>query len=174
MDAELDATWEFANLYRQANHLGTFVAACTDNPERAHEARRLLEQAFASTPKSFYNLRQIVIQLDEWAKELADHPHRPPNPRPDAEDRQTRDHVKDLLQEKWSSNTRNELSGLQLSIDVAFDTLRRMRLDATTRQDAPYLYGRATMAMDLGQFTVARRELLRLQELKKAHTDKSG
>jgi hypothetical protein len=107
MDAELYGTWEFANLCRQANYLGTFVAACADNPERAREARRLVEQAFASDPKRFYNLRQIVGQLGEWAKELADHPHRPPNPRPDVEDRQARDYGKDLLQDKWSANTRN-------------------------------------------------------------------
>jgi hypothetical protein len=169
----MDGTWEFANLRRQANYLGTFVAACTDDPKRAREARRLAEQAFEPDPKSFYNLRQIVRQLAEWAKELADHPHRPPNPRPDMEDRQTRDYVKDLLQENSSANKRNELSGLQLSLDVAYDALRRMRtLDATTREDASYLYGRATMAIDLGQLTAAGRELLRLKELKKAHADK--
>lgn len=90
-------------------------------------------------------------QLGEWAKELADH----------------------LLRDGWSADTRNELAGLQLFLDVVFGALRRMRtLDAHAREDASYLYGRATMALDLGQFAVARRELLRLEELKKTHADK--
>lgn len=170
MDAKLYGTWEFAKLCRQANYLGTFVAACTDDPERSHEARGLIDQAFASDPTSFYEINQIVRQLGEWAAELADHPHLPLAPRPDEEDRQARDYVQDFLRNERSADTRNRMASLQLSLDVTFDALRRMHtLDVCARQDASYLYGRATMALDFGDFISADRELVRLKELVEAH-----
>lgn len=160
MNAELYATWELAKLCRRANSLGSFVATCADDPDRAREARRLMEQAFAIDPANSYEIEKIVRQLVEWAEELADHPHRPPDPRPDEEDRQARDFVHGLLRDRWSADTRNEMARLQLSLDVTFDALRRTQsLDACAREDASYLYGRATMALDSGDRTAAKGEL---------------
>ncbi|GAA2449008.1 hypothetical protein [Streptomyces macrosporus] len=170
MDRE--RAWRFAELLRQGSVLSAFVAACADGEERAREARELGARVFAADPADLEAVEGIVETLTEWAEELADHPHRPDEPRPDEADRQVRDFLKDVLRDELSSRARDWMSRTELALEVNFLALRGMRTPAPrTREDAFYLYGRATMALDLGYRAAAERGAESLRELRRTHEE---
>ncbi|MEV7002398.1 hypothetical protein AB0N62_32590 [Streptomyces sp. NPDC093982] len=150
--------------------LAAFVAACGDDEERRRAARELAVRLLASDPDDLDTAQEIVRTLVDWADDLSDHPHHPGVPRPDEADRLTRDHVKDVLRDHLTAPARDWLSGTKLSLDVCFFALLRVRgLDAQTREDVFYAYGRGTMALDLGNRAAAARELARLRELRELY-----
>jgi hypothetical protein len=150
--------------------LAAFVAACGDDEERRRAARELAVRLLVSDPDDLDTAQEIVRTLVDWADDLADHPHHPGVSRPDEADRLTRDHVKDVLRDHLTAPARDWLSGTKLSLDVCFFALRRVRgLDAQTREDVFYAYGRGTMALDLGNRAAAARELARLRELRELY-----
>ncbi|MFE6944661.1 hypothetical protein [Streptomyces chartreusis] len=62
---------------------------------------------------------------------------------------------------------RDWMSATRLSLDVHYQALCRARgLDRRTREDAFYVYGRGTMALDLGHRRAAEREAARLRRLR--------
>ncbi|MEU9050067.1 hypothetical protein AB0D37_06625 [Streptomyces sp. NPDC048384] len=162
--------WRVAEMRRRGGALAAFVAACGDDEERRRAARELAVRLLASDPDDLDTAQEIVRTLVDWADDLADHPHHPGVPRPDEADRLTRDHVKDVLRDHLTAPARDWLSGTKLSLDVCFFALRRVRgLDAQTREDVFYAYGRGTMALDLGNRAAAARELARLRELRELY-----
>ncbi|QOV36399.1 hypothetical protein IM697_41455 [Streptomyces ferrugineus] len=160
--------WRIAELRQRGVGLAAFVAACGEDEARALEARRLAALVYVTGDVD--EAEGIVLTLEEWADDLAGHPHHPGVPRPDEADRLTRDHLKDVLRAHLTPPARNWMSGTRLSLDVSFHALRRARgLDPRIREDAYYAYGRGTMALDLGHRAAAQREVERLRELRDAH-----
>ncbi|MGI5377351.1 hypothetical protein ACQEV2_24535 [Streptomyces sp. CA-251387] len=166
----MEWSWQVAALRQRGWALAAFVAACTDDPERAREARKLAAQLLGPGPADLDAAHEIVRTLDEWADDLADHPHHPGEPRPDEADRQARDHVKDILRGRLAIADRDWMSWTKLCLDADFFALRRVPgLDRQTREDVFYTYGRGTMALDLGHRAAAERERARLSRLSEAH-----
>jgi hypothetical protein len=170
---EMEQAWAFADLRQQISTLSTFVAACSDDSERAREATQLAQQAFASAPAELEAVQRIAWTLAAWAEDLEDHPHHPGELRPDAADRQVRDHVKDILRNDLPYDVRDWMSVTKLFLDVDFRTLSRSpALDPRTREDVFYIYGRGTMALDFGHREAAERELERLRNLRRTYVEK--
>ncbi|MGW4083961.1 hypothetical protein ACWEGS_13090 [Streptomyces sp. NPDC004822] len=162
--------WRVAELRQRGGVLASFVAACCDDGKRAGAARDLGARLAAYGPADRWEAEDAVATLERWAGDLEDHPYHPGVPRPDESDRQTRDHYKDVQRDRLTTAARNWRSGTRLSLDVDLSQLCRVRgLDPRVREDAYYLYGRGTMALDLGDQATAAREAARLQELRDAH-----
>lgn len=171
---DMGQAWQVAELRWRSNTLSTFVAACSQDEERARRARELAQQALESNLDDVEAIQEIVWTLADSAEDLADHPHYPIEPRPDEADRLVRDHLKDILRNRLPTEARDWMSGTQLSLDVDFHALRHLpALDSQVREDIFYTYGRATMALDLGNQEAAERELDRLQELRKSHAKRT-
>lgn len=159
--------WRAAELRQRGGALAAFVAACTEDTEQAGRARELAARLVASDAADLEAAEDIVSTLARWAEDLADHPCHPGESRPDEADRLVRDHVKDVLRAHLSAIERDWMSGTKLSLNVYFFALRRARgLDARTREDVFYIYGRGTTALDLGHRAAAQREVNRLRELR--------
>lgn len=172
---DMEHAWKIAGLRQQIGTLSAFVAACTDDSERKRNATRLAQQAFASDPADLAAVQEIAWTLAEWAEDLHDHSCHPVEPRPDEADRQVRDHVKDVLHSHLPGDTRDWISGTKLFLDVAFRALSRLpTLDPRTREDAFYIYGRGTMALDFGHRGAAERELERLRKIQRTYVKKAG
>ncbi|MFC5215679.1 hypothetical protein [Streptomyces coerulescens] len=163
-----ERAWRIAELRQRGDVLAAFVAAC-GGAERAWQARELAAEVcgLAYAGGDLDAAEDAVRTLQAWADDLADHPYRPGEPRPDAADRLTRDHFKDVLRETLTTPARDWMSGTRLSLDVHYQALCRARgLDPRIREDARYLYGRGTMALDLGHRAAAQREAARLRQLR--------
>ncbi|WP_367038365.1 hypothetical protein [Streptomyces sp. Je 1-332] len=171
---DMEQAWQVAELRWRSNTLSAFVAACSRDEERARQARELAQQALECNPddiEAIQEIQEIVWTLADSAEDLADHPHYPSEPRPDETDRLVRDHLKDILRNHLPTEARDWMSGTQLFLDVDFHALRQLpALDSRVREDVFYTYGRATMALDLGNRQAAERELERLRELSKSHS----
>ncbi|MFE5188715.1 hypothetical protein [Streptomyces sp. NPDC056628] len=166
----LGRAWRVAELRQRGGVLAAFVAACCEDGERARAARDLGARLAAYGPADRWEAEKAVATLERWADALEDHPYHPGVPRPDESDRQTRDHFKDVQRDRLTVAARDWRAGARLSLDVYLGQLRRLRgLDPCVREDAYYLYGRGTMALDLGDRATAARETARLRELRDAH-----
>ena len=166
----LGRAWRVAELRQRGGVLAAFVAACCEDDGRARAARDLGARLAAYGPADRWQAEEAVATLERWAGDLADHPYRPAAPRPDEADRQTRDHFKDIQHERLTTAARDWRSGTRLSLDVYLSQLSRVRgLDPWVREDVYYLYGRGTMALDLGDRATAARETARLRALRDAH-----
>ncbi|MDI9831918.1 hypothetical protein [Streptomyces sp. KAU_LT] len=162
--------WRVAELRQRGGVLAAFVAACCDDEKRARAARDLGARLTAYGPADRWEAEEAVATLERWAGDLEDHPYHPGVPRPDESDRQTRDHFKDVQRDRLTTAARNWRSGTQLSLDVYLGQLSRVRgLAPCVREDVYYLYGRGTMALDLGDRATAARVTARLRELRDAH-----
>ncbi|MFE4574762.1 hypothetical protein [Streptomyces chartreusis] len=163
-----ERAWRIAELRQRGDVLAAFVAACGDG-ERARQARELAAGVcgLAYAGGDLDAAEDTVRTLEEWADDLEDHPYRPGAARPDAADRLTRDHFKDVLREALTVPARDWMSATRLSLDVHYQALCRAHgLDRRTREDAFYVYGRGTMALDLGHRAAAERETARLRQLR--------
>jgi hypothetical protein len=164
---DFQRAWQLAELRWWSSALAAFVVAYTADEERAREAAQIADSACSSDVEGLEVVRERVQKLAVWAGELADHPHYPAESRPDEADRQVRDHLKDIVRDHLPAEFRDWMSGTQLSLDVTFQALRdASALDPRARQDAFYLYGRATMALEVGDRETAERELERLRDLR--------
>ncbi|MEV8089094.1 hypothetical protein [Streptomyces nigra] len=162
--------WRVAELRQRGGVLAAFVAACCEDEKRARAARRLGARLAGFAPADRTAAEEAVATLERWADDLADHPYRPVDPRPDEADRQTRDHYKDIQHERLTVAARDWRKGARLSLDVYLSQLSRARgLDPRVLEDAYYLYGRGTMALDLGDRATAVREAGRLRKLRDAY-----
>lgn len=144
---------------------GYLAARCADDPAAERELENLLDAArSALTLGQLSSAELLVAELVGWAQSWPDDPLRPQDPRPAEFDRQVRDYVKDDRREFLSRDERDSAADLQLSLDVALRSANRACAGHSDHglQDAYYLYGRATMALDLGHHEAARRELNRL------------
>lgn len=75
-----------------------------------------------------------------------------------------------MLREALTTPARDWMSGTRLSLDVHYNALCRARgLDPRVREDAFSLYGRGTMALDLGRCGAAQREAARLRQLRETY-----
>ncbi|MFD8086435.1 hypothetical protein ACFV4F_32595 [Kitasatospora sp. NPDC059722] len=167
---DMEQAWQAAELRWRCGTLAGFVAACTDVEGRAREAARLAGEVFATDPGDVAALQAIHGVLATWADELGDHPHRPAVRRPEEADRRIRDHLKDVLRTRLPVTARDRLAAVQLSLDVDFDVLRRLRtLSAEEREDVFYVYGRATAALDLGHLDEAERGAKHLDALRRQY-----
>ncbi|MFG1668179.1 hypothetical protein [Streptomyces sp. Y7] len=161
--------WRIAALRQRGVGPAAFVAACGGrDEERSRQARELATGVctLAYDGGDLDAAEDALRTLEAWADDLGDHhPYRPGAPRPDAADRLTRDHFKDVLREALTTPARDWMSGTRLSLDVHYNALCRARgLDPRVREDAFSLYGRGTMALDLG-----RREAARLRQLRETY-----
>lgn len=167
---DMGRVWLTAETRQRISTLATFVAAFSGDEERRREAERLTERAFATDLADLEEIQEIVWTLTIWAEDLAGHPHYPTDPRIDEADRRIRDHVKDILRDRVPHETLRWMLHTQFSLDVTFLSLRRApTLDPRTREDAFYIYGRATVSLDLGHREAAERGLELLQELREKH-----
>ncbi|MGW2886638.1 hypothetical protein ACWDDN_15025 [Streptomyces griseoruber] len=141
---------------------------------RDDDARRRLTQlvagadaALSSSPPDLGVASEYLEELVWWADtEWADHPYRPVEARPDEADRQTRDYAKDLRHAALSAGVRDEMGGIELSLEVRFLALcRQPGLGCRIRQDIFYVAGRAAMALDLGHLEAAEREIRRMEQV---------
>jgi leucyl-tRNA synthetase len=161
---DMEQAWELADLWWRSNALSTFVAAYTNDADRAREARQLCDQLFGADSVDLAAAEDIVSTLDGWAWELADQVPAPAEPRPDEADRQVRDYVKDVSRDRVPRELREWAERTQSFLDFIFKALiRGQALPAWVREDVRYVYGRATMAIDLGHRAAAERELERLR-----------
>lgn len=159
--------WQLAELEQQVDAYSSFLDACpwTDTAVRlrcrdlADSARKALSLGMLDEGRFFSG--QLVEHAWEWR-------HRPGYPdvcRPEEADGRARDLVKDVLRRgDFAPIFRKQVSDLKLSIEVTYGRLiRHPDLDQCVRGGVGYVYGRATMALDLGHFAAAQRELARLR-----------
>ncbi|GAA1558445.1 hypothetical protein GCM10009827_094250 [Dactylosporangium maewongense] len=171
---DMAQAWELAHLWWRSNVLSTFVAAYTNDADRAREARQLCDQLFGTDSVDLAVAEEIVSTLDGWAWELADQVPVPAEPRPDEADRQVRDYVKDVIRDRVPAELRDWAERTQLFLDVTYKAvMREQTLPARVREDVRYVYVRGTMAVDLGNRTAAERELERLKRYETALTEQA-
>lgn len=160
---DLEQAWRVAEMRWWANHLSTFLAARTDDPDRAAEIRLACDRVFAADPSRPDEVMAAVAVVNRWMDEMD---MAPDEPRPVRHDLSVRDHVKDVLFGRSAYDTRAWLRDAFSFLDLALRRIvARPELDAQTREDAYYLYGRACMAAELGDRAAYDKELERLELL---------
>lgn len=163
--------WQLALLEQQIDAFSSFLSACPwTDPAMRLTCRDLADAAReALTPETFGRARLDLNKLVDHARQWRDRPGYPGVHRPEVADALARDLVKDVLRRgDFPFLFRKQASDLKLSIDVVFRQLQRYaNLDKGDGISASYVYGRATMALDLGDFVAAREELVRLEEMYK-------
>ncbi|MGX1274725.1 hypothetical protein [Streptomyces phaeoluteigriseus] len=163
--------WQRAEVSRRLDVLSGFIAMCAAEDKAAR--RRLTQMiadadaALSASPTDLVAASEYLDELVHWADtEWADHPYRPVESRPDEADRQTRDYAKDLRHAALPVRVRDEMSRIELSLEVRFLALcRQPGLDCRIRQDVFYVAGRAAMALDLGHLEAAEREVRRMEQV---------
>ncbi|MFF3013613.1 hypothetical protein [Streptomyces sp. NPDC057939] len=169
--AGLYEIWQRAEASRRIDVLSGFIAMCeAGNDDARIRLARLVagaDKALSASPPDLDIASGYVDELVRWADtEWADHPYRPVEARPDEADRQTRDYAKDLRYAELPVLVREEMVGIELSLEVRFLALCcQPGLDCRTRQDVFYVAGRAAMALDLGHLEAAEREIRRLEQV---------
>ena len=160
--------WQLARLEQRIHAYASFLEAC---PWPDDEARRsyLNVVDLAQAELALGNVGEVqdcLWSLVEWAEPWRTRPGFPEVRSATQADRLARDLVKDHLRPQFPVWFRDRISSLKLSIDVTFNRLdSRSDLDRATRDELFYVYGRATMALDLGHIQAAEGELLRLKEV---------
>ncbi|MFK0287750.1 hypothetical protein ACIQVL_45825 [Streptomyces sp. NPDC090499] len=169
--ARLYEIWQRAEVSRRLDVLSGFIAMCVagDDGGRSRLAQLVADAdaALSALPPDLVVAWEHLDELVRWADtEWADHPYRPVEARPDEADRQTRDYAKDLRHAALPVGVRDEMGGIELSLEVRFLALcRQPGLDCRTRQDIFYVAGRAAMALDLGHMEAAEREIRRMEQV---------
>ncbi|MQY05596.1 hypothetical protein [Actinomadura macrotermitis] len=161
---DFDRARRLAELRRRSAALSAFVAACAGDRERAREAGRLAGQVFAADLADVEAAEEAAETLARWADDLREHPHRPTEPGPEEADLRMRDHLKDVVRDHLPVEFRDWMSEARLSLEFGFRAMSRAS-DPRIREKAAYIYGRGTMALELGHREAADRELERLREL---------
>ncbi|MFI6155960.1 hypothetical protein ACIBCA_25130 [Kitasatospora sp. NPDC051170] len=165
-----DRVWRFAELRWRCGTSAGFVAACTGDAGRARAAAELGARAYAIAPLDLRALEAIAEELAVMERELEGHPLRPVDPAPDEFDRIIREHARDVLRTLLPDGHQYQREYTRSSLDYHFRLLCHLPgLDPATHRDAHYLYGRATMALDLGHAAAFGRAYARLRALWEAN-----
>ncbi|WP_426567389.1 hypothetical protein [Streptomyces canus] len=177
--AGLYEIWQRAEVSRRLDVLSGFIAMCVagDDDAQCRLAQLVAgaDAALSASPPDLVVASEYLGELVCWADtEWADHPYRPVEARPDEADRQTRDYAKDLRHAALPVGVRDEMVGIELSLEVRFLALcRQPGLDCRIRQDIFYVAGRAAMALDLGHLEAAEREIRRMEQVGSAEPRQS-
>jgi len=164
------AVWRLANLEQQIDAHTSFLEACPWPDEQTRFSCRLAVEAARSglVRGSIGELSDLLADLIYLAEAWRDRPGFPEARSASEADRLARDRVKDHLRAEFPAQFRDRIGALKLSIDVTYNRLScDSRLDRPTRYDVMYMYGRATMALDLGHVQAAEQELTRLKAIEK-------
>ncbi|WP_051836699.1 hypothetical protein [Streptomyces sp. NRRL WC-3742] len=165
-----DLVWRFAELRWRCGTSAGFVAACTGDARRARTAAELGTRAYAVAPLDLRALEAIAEELAVMERELDDHPLKPVDPAPDELDRIIREHARDVLRPLLPDGHQQHWEYTRSSLDYHFRLLCGLPdLDPAAHRDAHYLYGRATMALDLGHSAAFGRAYAQLRALWEAN-----
>lgn len=166
--SETYTVWRLARVEQRIDAYASFLESC---PWPDDEARRCFRRV-VDAARTALALGDIGYAQD-WLADLVglaeDWRVRPgfPEVRSAAQsDRLARDLVKDHLRLEFPTWFRDRIGALRLSIDVTYSRLScRSDLDRCLRDELFYMYGRATMALDLGNIQAAEEELSRLRAI---------